>query len=241
MGNTAFKIKVERLCFFVFGKFEKGKSGRIEENTEIRELDEFGQPKQKRSEQTGTHGGNSSGGGFAASMKAKLFGGLVVAFFAFLYFSGQMGDFIDMFSSTPEENMNAMFQGIRDVEKVNKQEGNLHPIYDKKNIYTSDNIFKQVDKQYVVYLYTEDETLDASFNAWVEEHRDTVPIYTLSTWQNTDLEIDKLVGSDPAFLIVYEHERDYKVLDSIVTDAASFDLIPETLETLKLYRQEKDK
>lgn len=225
----------------MFERFQKGTSGRIEEDTEIRELDEFGKPKQKKEPSERGHAaprGSSSGRG---SFKGVLIVGLLVAFIGFLFYTGQTGDFIDMFSSTPEENLTAMLQGVRDVDKINKQEGNLHPIYDTQNIYHSENIFNQVEKQYVVYVYTGDESVDTPFNTWVQNNREDVPIYTLSTWANTDLELDKLIGDDPTFLIIYEHERGYKVLDSVVKDVAKFDTIPDTLEVLKQYRQNKDK
>lgn len=229
----------------MFDNFRRGTRGRIEENTEIRELDEFGQPRQPRGQQDGNRQGrqNGSNGGLGGSVtptRVFIGGLLVIALLLYLHFTGNMNDVYDTFSSTPQENLDAMFNGIRDTEKVNHQEGEWDAIYDENNLYTDSQVFNQVEKQYVVYVYSGDATLDLPFNIWVENNQQNIPIYKLDTWGIMDEELNSAIGtSDPSFVIIYEQEKGYKVIDSIVYNPQEFDTIAVKLDAIKAYRHQQ--
>lgn len=229
----------------MFDNFRKGSKGRIEENTEIRELDEFGQPKPQRGKHDGNHRGgqnNTSGGlrGAVTPTSLGLVGLLVIALLLYLHFTGNMNEVYDTFSSTPQENIDAMFNGIRDTEKLNKQEGEWDAIYDENNLYQDSQFFNQVEKQYIVYVYSGDATLDTPFNNWVENNQKDIPIYKLDTWSILDNDLNEAIGTnEPSFVIVYEQEKGYKVIDSIVYSPNEFDTIALKLDAIKAYRHQQ--
>lgn len=231
-----------------FDRFNRGSSGRgrIEENTDLRELDEFGNARQPRNtdQQGRPMNSNNHGGGMRGVSSGTLGIGflLVAALLIYLHFTGNLKGVYDMFSSTPDENINALFQGIKDTEKLNHQNGQWDVVYDDNNIYEDSNFFKQVDKQYVVYVYSNNPALDEPFNEWVVANHDTIPIYKLETWVITDQDLNAAIGtSEPCLVIVYEKERDYKVIDSIIYTPQDFAKVSPTLDALKEHRQNQKK
>lgn len=172
---------------------EGGERGRVAESS-VEELKEDEGKKKKKSPNLGGKG--------KAILIFLLIGFLCYVFFldgkSKISFTGIK----DTFVSTPDENIAKLITGIKDVDKINKQEGKLD-FYDINNIYTEDVAFKQVEKNYFLYVYTGDEEVDKSYNGWVSANTEELPIYKLDV---AELEVETTLlesmdGKPTIFLI----------------------------------------
>lgn len=151
-----------------------------------------------------------SGGKKKKEMSPKAKGILLVVIlcilgYIFLYDGDgklSLGNLKGFITSTPEENMMAMFTGMKDIEELNHNDGYVDPVYDKNNIYEEERAFKQVEKQYYLYIYT-GHPIDDKFNAWVLQHQESYPVYKLEERQLQSEERLKVMRSGEGTPIIF--------------------------------------
>jgi len=178
------------------------------------------------------YGGNRGGGGKKGIFALCI---LVVLIIFGISGTGGFGKFMRTFNSTPEENMNSMFTSVKKLEADNKRDGRPYDIYDHNNLYGDKGIKLIVDKEYAVYVYTEDEEANEPFNTWVKENENTIPIYRLDM---EDIEFSQEVASyredgKPMVLVYNEVERGHKELDGVIKDPELLDeIVPHIQEII---------
>lgn len=134
---------------------------------------------------------------------------------------GGFSDIFRTFNSTPEENMGSMLTAVKQVEHENKKVGEeKDPVYDKQNIFSDEYIDKQVDKEYAVYVYTGEESIDKSFNQWVLEAEKTIPVYRvkLENVKTNVIAMDYVEAEKPMVMVYNEVDKGKKELDAVIKD-----------------------
>lgn len=169
-------------------------------------------------------------------LKKYVFGFLLVIGLVMWGFSqeeGKMANFFRTWNSSPTENLTTLFNSMEQVDRVNKEnvaagEYKLRTLYDINRIYSDKYVTQMVDKEYVVYVYTEDKEKDNVFNEWVRENDHKVTIFRLNPIDiKTNHEIKSYLEPNTPMLLIYnEIERDVKVLDGVIKDT---DLLEEVV------------
>lgn len=140
------------------------------------------------------------------------------------------------FNSTPDENLESLFKGIKDVEKVNKKQGQSYDdVYDKNNIYEDKSAFKMVDKEYIIYVYTGDKGVDKDFNDWVKMNQGLYPVYKLnrSNLSTQEAMIEYTTAErKPLIYIMKEVDKGYKVIEAVVSDAEGLKGIARVMDDI---------
>lgn len=124
----------------------------------------------------------------------------------------------------------------------NYDEATETDFYDTNPLYSADYIGTQIDKEYMIFVYTGNDELDAPFKEWIEnyEKEGTYKIYRIKM----DIAIDNYyveeavtddnynITEEPLLMIFYSPEKQKTVLDSIVKDSTQLDKIPDYLKGL---------
>lgn len=130
----------------------------------------------------------------------------------------------------------------------NYDEATAKSFYDVNPLYNSDYMGNQVDAEYVVMVYTGDETLDKPFIDWIENYEKTTDKKTMYKIYRIPFElaqenyyVQEAVEDDnynitvkPLFMIYHSPTKDKKVLDSIIDDSSHLDKFPEYMKELVL-------
>lgn len=118
--------------------------------------------------------------------------------------------------------------------------------YDVNPLYNADYMGNQVDAEYVVMVYTGDDTLDKPFIDWIENYEKTTDKKTMYKIYRIPFElaqenyyVKEAVEDDnynitvkPLFMIYHSPTKDKKVLDSIIDDSSQLDKFPEYMKEL---------
>lgn len=204
-------------------------SGRISERERLeRDADgNFrGELKNTPNDRNGGFNGSNrgSGGNGGGNGKKIIFSLAILVILVIFGLSGDggfgFGNLVRTFNSTPEENLNAMFTSIKKAEADNERNGRPYDIYDYNNLYGDEAVQKLVDKEYVVYVYSNNEEKNQPFNEWVEENQNDVPVYRLSSedvFSNHEV-IEYLEDDTPMLLVYNEVEREKKELEGVIKD-----------------------
>lgn len=155
---------------------------------------------------------------------------------------GALSNMVKGYNSTPEENLNVFLGGVKDLDKINREgfEG-THPVYDKKNIYEDDKALQMPGKEYALYVYTGDESLDSRFNEWAMREDDKFLIYKLdrsNLYMNEALIEHTTSDRVPLVYVIKEVGKNYKLVDKVVSDPDKLDDVSYHLEKLEYERKE---
>lgn len=241
---------------------------------ELRELDEHGNPVERGSGPRGntpTGGGglfgrfkgnnkrNTTGGGGnynhmpsgGGGGKGKQLIGLLLVFVLGSLFLGDgigsnMGKLGNMFKASPGEHIDDMVNKIRDVQKVNQTGGDLHPIYDYNDIYTSEAILTQGAYSYFVYVYTgydDKDGADYSMNNWVDENSGDHLIYKLYNYDiNENEDITNIIGeidkSKPILLYILGEPGNRGIVNYALTPSEADELVEKYINTVEEEEEE---
>lgn len=183
-----------------FNNFNSGGSSRdrleITDSGKSRGEEREEKRKQKMSRNFG-HSGSSRGKSFGSSDGGgkKVFGTIIFwCFVLFVMFSLNLKYNWVEFKSTPlkmsqQEGLNSMLDSAKDLKEqkdvVAGVEKDLPDIYKKNNIHDGASAFSQTDDEYLIYVYSGDETLDKEFNRFVRTYEKDVKIYRLGLDKST--------------------------------------------------------
>lgn len=189
---------------------------------------------------TGGDGGNGGG-------KKKVL--LVIVLIGFIIFmlvsSGgiQVMTVKDIFSGSPNENLESMFTGIKDVERMNKRPNQpIDKIYDKNNIYEDRVAYMQTDKEYIVYVYTGDKEMDVEFNKWVDDNQNKYKVYKLNRSEMYTQEEMLMYASEepsPLMYIFKEVDKGEKVIHDVIIASDELPGLSGTMDSLIEKRKAK--
>lgn len=182
--------------------------------------------------------GNNGGGG-----GSNILVGIVVILIIFFLVKGT-----DMFNwrtwdSTIFENFSLIENSLEKTSHKNKSGEYEDDFYDEKRIYNDNLVRDQVDKEYVVYMYTSDEEKNKPYDEWVKGNDDVV-IYKLHEGDvDTDKELREYKEKgQPMFVLYNEVERGKKEIDGVIKDPDLFDKIPERInEIIQEKEEQKEK
>ena len=219
---------------------------------------------------SGRGGGNGNGPKEHSLIFTLVVIALVVGIAIYLpsaYRAGSLtGPFRSLFAS-PQENMDSFMVGILQTDKtisdLDKTEVEIEEtaIYDRNNIFQSQFLDSQVEPEYMVYIYTGDEEMDAPFDKWVADYESNTPkesesveseedsetegseetptrsnhykIYRLNLSQiEFDSEVFEYVDNKPMMLIYNTPTRGVKSLDSVVKEPTQLDEIPTYMDKM---------
>lgn len=184
----------------------------------------------------GDSGGYSGGGGggedgYGKLIFAVLILGVGIVLYGVLGEGDVTGELVGTFDASPEEHIGAMMNGIKDVQKSNHMEGDMHPIYDTRDIYTHDQIFKQGLKEYFVYIHTRDEEVDEEFNDWYRHRLSDTIVYTLESKEAVRSErlTDRIpeISEDKPMLLLITGESGAQDILNYATDKEQAYLLEE--------------
>lgn len=190
----------------------------------------------------GGFGGNRQRGGDNKGTKKALF---AIALLVILVIIGMgssgngFSNFFRTFNSTPEENLTSFFTSVKKLEADNKREGEPYTVYDHNNIYGDEGITKMVDKEYAVYVYTDNEKKNEPFNSWVQENEGLIPIYRVDiNMIGHNAEVISYKEDDTPMVLIYnETERGLKELEGVIKDP---ELLGEVVPYIEKIISEKD-
>lgn len=184
------------------------------------------------------------------------------------YRAGSLSSPIRSLFASPEENLDSFFVSILQTDKTISDldkpeiEKEATQVYDKNNIFQSEYLNTQVEPEYMVYIYTGIEELDAPFDKWVTEYEATEPkateketeesddeestpvnnkykIYRLNLEQvEVTSEVFDYAETKPMMLIYNTPFRGEKVLDSVVKDPEQLDTIPTYMDEMVMKANE---
>ena len=209
-------------------------------------MDERGRVQEAREIKPEGKGKKSSGGSGGGGKKKGLLVIVLIGFIIFMIVSSggvKMMTIKDIFSGSPDENLESMFTGMKDVERMNKKRGQkLDEVYDKKNIYEDRVANMQPDKEYIVYVYTGNETIDKEFNNWVLENQSKYKVYKLSRAELTTQE--EMMGYaaqelSPLMFVFKEVAKGEKSIHDVIIADDELPELSKTMDTLIENRKKK--
>lgn len=212
-------------------KYERDEKGRVKSEVDKKDKKEKGKKIFKDRE-----GGN--GGCLGVIVAVALIGVLV--------FAVKESDIIDLrtWNSTSEENFSVFKNTLDKISQKNISDEFEEDFYDKNRLYTDEVVDKQVEKEYVVYVYSSKEENNTEFDKWVKEETGNFKIYKLHEGDvvgNKDI-LEYHNKLEPAVYIFNEVDRGEKELDGVIKDAELLEKVGERIEELKEEKErEKEK
>lgn len=239
--------KSERGLNFMFDDFNNQNSrGRVEENTELSPLDEFGKekrPKETKSTYDSNHNQNKfgfnknqssdSGRGSWFSVGIAI---AIIGFLGFLMFNG--GDLLTeskRIIGTPNENLNVMKNSVVDLQTVNQKEGKYDDVKDKNKIFDESVLLNMPEKEYLIYIYTGKPELDKKFDAFVKKNQKDIPIYKfayLDVNNNVDIKLEIENEFKPYLISVKDLGKGVKTIDATIDNEKQLKNVPEYFKDL---------
>lgn len=218
-------------------KYERDEKGRLKTEAEEKNKKELGKKKSKRGSKGGK--GEKKGSGCLGFIVAIFLIGAIV-------FAIKESEIIDFrtWNSTSEENF-LTFKNVLDKYSHKSKSGEYDDdFYDKNRLYTDEVVNKQVEKEYVVYVYSPNEGDNTEFDKWVESETGKFKIYKLHAGDvvgNKDI-LEYHSKFEPAVYIFNEVDRGDKELDGVIKDPELLNKVSERIEELKEEKkQEKEK
>lgn len=162
-----------------------------------------------------------------------------------------------LLNNNPQANVDKFMNDVQKFKKEgdkayenrwsdNYDKATAKSFYDVNPLYNSDYMGNQVDAEYVVMVYTGDESLDKPFIDWIENYEKTTDkkkmykIYRIPfELAQENYYVQEAVEDDnynitvkPLFMIYHSPTKDKKVLDSIIDDSSHLDKFPEYMKKL---------
>lgn len=153
---------------------------------------------------------------------------------------------VDMFN--PRNWNSTIFENFALVENSLEKTSHKHQsgeyeddFYDENRIYNDKLARDQIDKEYVVYVYTSKEDENEPYDEWVKENDDDVLIYKL---HEGDIKRDKELieyneDGEPMFVLFNEVDRGEKEIDGVIKDPDLFDKIPDRINEIIQEKEDK--
>lgn len=131
-------------------------------------------------------------------------------------------------SSTNEQGIASIFNSVQELEDMNERLGEERGLHDRDRLYHDSYIEEMVAKEYLVYVFTEDEEKDKEFDRWVEENQESVQIFRIAVEDvTTNMEIQSYINEEdedmPMVLVYNEVARGEKELEGVIKDVTLLD------------------
>ena len=151
--------------------------------------------------------------------------------------------------ASPTENKDSLLNSILKMDKTvteldkDKEERNETSFYDRNFLFQDQFIGTQVEPEYLVYVYTEDDEMNKPFIDWITHYESDAEsedyplgkykIYRIkSDMVGLDHEVSWYFNNKPMMLIYNTPEKGVKELDSVVEDPTMLDDIPHYMDVM---------
>lgn len=202
------------------------------------ERDEKGESKGKTDEKEEKKGRGKKGGGGDKGGIVKVVISVALVGFGIFVFMETGGISLSSWDRTTSEDYAQFKNSVEKTDRSRKNDYKLDDFYDKNRIYSDTLIKQQVDKEYVVYVYTKNREIDQPYNDWVLDNEKEIPIYKVSISDiNTNKELRDYVEDGTPMVVVYnEIDRGVKSLEGVIKEV---DLLGEVIPKVEEFREEK--
>lgn len=223
-------------------------SGRVEENEDLKPLDEFGNPKDNNTNNNqnmnnngnkgslfSKFGGNNGGDGGGSWFKAILGFAIVGALLFLMFNGGESLTALKRFVGTPTENTNELLNSIKELEAVNKAEGDFDTATQKKELLDEFMILEMPQKEYLVYIYTGKPELDKNFSDFVNKNQKKIPTHKINYLEvNDNIEVKVKIEGEfkPYLLVVKDLGKGAKVIDAVIDNEKQLKNVPTYFDDL---------
>jgi len=162
---------------------------------------------------------------------------IVLVLLGVAFFTVKNSPLLDIrtWNSTAEEDFAKVRNSLEKIDHQRKSGEYEDDFYDKNRIYNDEVIRKQVEKEYIVYVYTPHDKENTPFDVWVEENQKDYKIYKLHINDlKTDFEAKEYKEDRKPMMLLYnEIDQGEKELHGVIKDKDLLDNIPTRIEEIK--------
>lgn len=205
--------------------------------------------------------GYNNQGGSGGSWWKVLMGLIVVGIVIYIPIASSSGSlpnkFRNLFGANAQENTNNFINEIQvfkkesdkafnklDSDSTTSNTSTTQDFYDTNALYDSSYISTQVDRDYLVFVYTGNKDQDEAYIKWIKNYekteKDGFKIYRISyELAISDYYVQEAVSDEnynlteePLLMIYYTKSKNKKVLDSIIKNSDQLAKVPDYLEGL---------